>query len=737
MKKTVLLLLFLSLCTYAQKKQGQALIDSLLVELPKIKDEKTKCDALIKLAGLHFGANPNLPKMLEYAEKATDIAQKINYKKAVTTGLRLQGVVYFSMRKLKEAEVFFNKSLLVAQEIKDQNNIMANYSNLGVINSQLYKYPDALKYLQQAIRISEKEKRNDVIANASTNMGVIYTEMKNHELALFYFNKALEYHLKINNPIGIAASLSNLGNFYFDKKEFVTAQDFYEKALAKNIEINSDAGIAREYGHLASVYSETNQTEKAFEYFNKGLIINLKLKNDKVLAYNYQGIGQNYLKSNNYTKALEFTLKANKLSENIKDLEVQKQTFLDLKTIYEKLNKNDSAYFNYQKFIALKDNLDNENTKKQISRLEIQYEFDTKEEKYKVQELISFEKLNQQKLQLALNESELLQSNSQRDLINLNFLKTESDLKFEQTEKKLQKKQLTSIRKEIELQNNKLKINNLLLETKDKQKWIYILGIGFLAIIGGLFFYQSFKRKQINLKLETLNLNLDQANKAKLMFFNILNHDLRSPVSNLIHFLHLQKEYPDIIDPDGRQRLQNKTIAGAENLLTSMEDILLWSKGQMQNFKPSMQNTAIDAIFLDTANHFSTEEKIKISFENPQKCIVLTDENYLKTIIRNLTGNAIKALSLDCAREDKTPKIIWKAYKIENKFFLSISDNGSGASNEQFKALYDDFEIVGIKSGLGLHLIRDLAKAIDCEISVDSTIGVGTTFTLKINKKKV
>ena len=69
---------------------------------------------------------------------------------------------------------------------------------------------------------------------------------------------------------------------------------------------------------------------------------------------------------------------------------------------------------------------------------------------------------------------------------------------------------------------------------------------------------------------------------------------------------------------------------------------------------------------------------------------------------------------------------------LHKQTFLSVTDNGKGASQEQFKALYDEKEVVGIKSGLGLHLIRDLAKAIHCEITVDSKLGEGTTFTLKL-----
>jgi len=203
---------------------------------------------------------------------------------------------------------------------------------------------------------------------------------------------------------------------------------------------------------------------------------------------------------------------------------------------------------------------------------------------------------------------------------------------------------------------------------------------------------------------------------------------LRSPVSNLIHFLHLQKENPELIDEEMAARMQTKVITGAENLLSSMEDILLWSKGEMENFKPHFKEIPIAILFEETQKHFSGIENIQISFEDPENIILNTDENYLKTIIRNLTGNAIKAL-------DKTSngKIIWKARKENNQTYLSITDNGPGGTQQQFKALYDDSEVIGIKSGLGLHLIRDLATAINCKIEVNSQQDSGTTFTINFH----
>ena len=240
-------------------------------------------------------------------------------------------------------------------------------------------------------------------------------------------------------------------------------------------------------------------------------------------------------------------------------------------------------------------------------------------------------------------------------------------------------------------------------------------------------FYQSRNRKKINEKLQLLNTELDQANKSKTRFFSILNHDLRSPVANLIHFLHLQKDSPELLDEETKNRMQNKTITGAENLLSSMEDILLWSKGQMENFKPQPKKVAVNQLFDDTKKVFSGYQKIKFEYQNPDNIAIFTDENYLKTIIRNLTSNAINVFTTT-----QNPTIIWKAWQENGISYLSVTDNGPGASKEQFKALYDDKEVVGIKTGLGLHLIRDLAKAIDCEISVDSKIDIGTTFTLKL-----
>ena len=724
MRKIVILnfLLFWAISFSQQSK----VIDDLNDQLAKnIRQDTIRAALTLKLSMAYYGLNPD--KMLQYANESLLLSDKLNFKKGVGESYKLIGAVNYSKGNFAEAEDYFTKALTVFQEIKFFRGMILCYSNLGGIKTVQNKYPEALKLYQSSIRICEKTNETKLSGFAKGNMGIIYNELKNYDLALKCFSDAQETHKKANYQEGIAANLGNIGNTYFSKKEYNEALDYFKNALNKNIEINNKNGIAREYGNIASVLIEQKKFDEAFENHSKALVINQEIKNKKGIAVNYQRIGEYYLKQNKLGESLNYLIKANTFAKEIGIKDIQKESNFSISEIYEKTKKTDSAYIYFKKYIVNRDEIENENNRKQISRLEIQYEFDNKEEKYKIKQLLDQKDLKQQQLLLALNNSKLSESNKERDLVRLNFLKTQSELKSEQLVRNAQKKQLTIAEKEIELKQKEIKINKISLEAKEKQKIYFILGIILLAIIGGLLFYQNQNRRKINEKLQVLNADLDQANKTKARFFSILNHDLRSPVYNLIHFLHLQKENPELLDDASKKEIQETTLSSAENLLISMEDMLLWSKGQMENFKPNLENVLVDKLFADTKNHFASQQNIDFIFENPDNLEIFTDENYLKTIIRNLTGNAIKALA-----DSENAKITLKAYTDKNQKFLSITDNGVGAKLENFKALYDDSEVIGIKTGLGLHLIRDLATAINCKITVDSQVGFGTSFLLEM-----
>ncbi len=283
--------------------------------------------------------------------------------------------------------------------------------------------------------------------------------------------------------------------------------------------------------------------------------------------------------------------------------------------------------------------------------------------------------------------------------------------------------------REIELKDTQIKLNALELQNQKRMQWLGIGVILAVAIIGAIFWYQNKQRKKANQQLSLINKELDESNKVKARFFSILSHDLRAPIASLSNYIYLLNEEEDVMDNEMKKAHQNKIGTATNNLLSTMEDILLWSKSQMERFEPNKKNIAVANLFDDVQKLIPTDINVEIIFSNPEQLELYTDENYLKTIMRNLTANAIKAL-----KNTKDAKIEWKAFAQNGKKYLSITDNGPGLTVEQKERLFDKDAVISTKTGLGLHLVRDLIKMLQHDMDVASEQGRGTTFTLIVEQ---
>ena len=617
----------------------------------------------------------------------------------ITLGLNAQnqtGIVDSLLRELPKA----------ANDTVKARVYIRLHDNLRLSNPER-----ALIYAGEGLKIVRKMKWNKGLSIFYNDIGNNYLDQGKHKEALENFLKSLEYSTEL--PSVRALTLQNISIVYFKEENIPLALQYNNKAYEFAIKENKTSTLATCYDTYGDIYSYQKNNAKAKVYYLKALNIWEKGNNLAQQATVLMHLGEI---STDIKTRIDFY----KQSKTIWDREnpsylLAVSNILGLAEEYIKLSRNDSLY---QKS-AIK-----------ISKRQLLLDA----EKY-LTDAVNYSKQSnvQQNLMFAygkLSELEDARGNYKKALeyINLNY---EIYISIFSQENKNKIASLESKQKLL-AKDKEIAIKKLILQQKQKQQWYFIGVIFLLAIIGGLLFYQSRNRKIINQKLQMLNSELDQANNTKTRFLGILNHDLRSPVSNLIDYLYLQKESPDLLDDETRNRIEKSTLTSAENLLTSMEDILQWSKSQMENFKPQVRNVSINSVFADTQTHFSGVEGINLVFENPENIQIQTDENYLKTILRNLTGNAVKALA-----GTENPTIIWKVFQKKNSTCLSITDNGTGATKEQFKALYDDKEVVGINSGLGLHLIRDLAKAIDCQITVDTKVGFGTTILLMFAQKLV
>ncbi len=689
-KQIILLLTFITCFSYGQKEPN----------LTKYTTSKEKLEAWVNHCDELF-ENGNTESLKKNARKGFALLKKDDFENLSLFNfylgssfdylIEVDSAVYY----LEKSEKFLNKAKNKQNTPRLYKELLYVYKNVGLVNKRERIILDYKKIIDSTKQENQKYLLQENLADYYISVGQYETSLKYYLNGIQTRKKALNSKSQKKDSIAIGVKLVNVTDIYLNIEK---TNEGLESIKESEIYIKDyKTGMAFVYKYFIAIYVNKDDITEIEKYYQKlSKLVNSGAENKAWDAYLASDLTiADYLinKKKQFDSALKYINHARSLAPKYASKYMLGSIDYMSGEAYLALKQYDKALFYLKKAEPIVKEDDPEAyswLKKALSKT------------YAAKGLWKLAYENQS--EYSKIKDTLLLEVSKKNI-------TEMEAKYQNNLKKQ------------EIQNK-----NLQIDTAKKQKYYFIGGLFLLAIIGSLLFYQSRNRKKTNEKLQVLNTELDEANKAKTRFFSILNHDLRGPVANLVFFLQLQKESPEMLDEESTKRMQDKTMAGAENLLHSMEDILQWSKSQMENFKPQPTTIAIRSLFEDTKMHFSSEEKIQITFENIQNIQINTDENYLKTIIRNLTGNAIKALD-----GIENPSIIWKAWQENNQTFLSITDNGKGASNEQFKALYDDKEVVGIKTGLGLHLIRDLAKAIDCKIDVNSKVNEGTTFVLCLN----
>jgi signal transduction histidine kinase len=253
------------------------------------------------------------------------------------------------------------------------------------------------------------------------------------------------------------------------------------------------------------------------------------------------------------------------------------------------------------------------------------------------------------------------------------------------------------------------------LQNASRTRLFLILGLIALGIIALLLYFIYRNKEKLNRilnernnQLDTLNQELAVANETKAKLFGIIGHDLRSPISQIIQLLQLQKEKSNFLSEEAKSKHEEKLKTASENVLETMEDLLLWSKSQMQQFTPQYRQVKIAEIVNKEINliHRQAEEKnLNINSQIKQEVIQNTDENFVSVIIRNLLQNAVKYSDNSC-----TIDILSK----DNSIF--ITNRSSKWNAKELNAFLNNKQIDSKRSGLGLQIAKDLASSINAQI---------------------
>lgn len=323
-------------------------IDSLHALLRSDGEDTNKINHLNGLARLLNASDPDSSVLLSL--QALQLAESQNWKKGIASSCIWLGWCSFLQGNYPRALEYDFKALKVGEEIGNKKIISTVLGSIGSVYYVQKDYTKALDYFSRALKIDEALNDSRGISRHLVNIGILYDEQKEYKMALDYYFRALKLDEQAGNRIGVAAALSNIGTVYakqavsmHDQAEaevlLKTSMNYYFKALKIAEELEDKNGMASAMANIGSLYSDIKQYAQAEKYLQNALQLNKEVSALEGEQQNEELLAQLYARTNRYELALE----------------------------------------HYKRAVSIKDTLFNEGKNEEITRKEMNYEFEKKE----------------------------------------------------------------------------------------------------------------------------------------------------------------------------------------------------------------------------------------------------------------------------------------------------------------------------------------------------------------------
>jgi serine phosphatase RsbU (regulator of sigma subunit) len=336
---------------------------------------------------------------IEYYLKSLALQRQIKDLKGEAITLNNLASSYYEIGENEKAIKYFTQSLKIQELINDKAGMAYTLNNIGGIYDNQGDVSKALEFYLRSLKLNEELNDNQGMVHALNNIGTIYDNQNDLVKALEYHQKCLSIREKINDQKGIANSLNNIANILKKQKKIKEALQYYlnAKKIQEQIHDNNLALTLKNIGNLYIAFGDPDCNKspqickeqgikKAIGYFTTGLQLAVSRENKTALAYLYNGLADAYYSLNNYSQALEYGLKSLSIAQELGYPENIKVAAKTLKQIYFKQNNPKKALEMYELYVAMKDSIENEQTRKAAKSQEYKYQYEKREAQLKFEQ---------------------------------------------------------------------------------------------------------------------------------------------------------------------------------------------------------------------------------------------------------------------------------------------------------------------------------------------------------------
>lgn len=362
MKKILLLLcLLIPFLLFAQKKQGEQLVDSLVKALPALSADTIKVKVLYDISSGYRAYNAS--EGIKFADQALELSTRLHWQKGIAMAYGALGSNYTGKSDYPQALEKLFKALAINETIGNIKGQAVNLINIGVVYMKKGDQNTALNYYYKSKTLYEKLRDNNGISLNLNNISIVYQEQKNYAKALECYELALTIAREEDNKAQISTTLGNIGVVYYFRKEYSRALSVHFAALKISSELGNKGLEADNMGNIGVCYrniaDETSLYEKGDSLIPKGKQANLQLSVDY------------------FTRAIN-------LGTEIGYLDAVQEFYSGLSETYALMGDKDKTLETYKRYVSIKDSIASADISVKIANLEARREMEVKDKELEI-----------------------------------------------------------------------------------------------------------------------------------------------------------------------------------------------------------------------------------------------------------------------------------------------------------------------------------------------------------------
>lgn len=230
-------------------------------------------------------------------------------------------------------------------------------------------------------------------------------------------------------------------------------------------------------------------------------------------------------------------------------------------------------------------------------------------------------------------------------------------------------------------------------------------------------------------KLISSHKEVSKINEELDRFVYSASHDMRAPLSSLLGLINIAEKSKTPEETALCLTMMHERVNVMDGFIREITDYSRNARTAVEK-KSIYVLPCVNAV-LSNLKFLFEREKINITVAISPDVVVVTDESRFKIVLNNLISNAIKYY--DPAKAN--PFITIRCTTSKGHFIFAVEDNGLGIGKEHLNRIFDMFYRATTSSegsGLGLYIVNETMERLNGTISVVSTEGVGSTFTIKL-----